>query len=148
MNQLELDAFLELPWSDNVRHVLRAKVWRDDVIALAAVDADGRLVAQAWSRWPRPLPTNLVAVWCKRAPPAKPKRKPRAKPAAAPAELPPNASRTAQAVALVDQGMTAYQAARQLGIQQSAVSRALSRRAARRVCPTCSQVIRPAPASA
>lgn len=136
MKPLDLEAFLSLPeWSDNVRHVLRTRAWRDDVLALAAVRQDGKLVAQAWTRWPRVPPDGLEAFWSKYS-------------VQTPAET---ASRTAQAVALVDQGMTAYAAAKQLGIQQSAVSRALARRAARRVCPACRQVVRapsPAPASA
>lgn len=131
--ELTLPEFLELGWSDRVRSTLADKAGQADVLALAAADVDGRLVAQAWTRWPDPMPADVVALWTKHTPAARP----------APARKPVlRQSRTMQAVALVDQGMTAYAAAKQLGIQQSAVSRALARRAAQHVCPTCQQLVR------
>jgi predicted transcriptional regulator len=53
-------------------------------------------------------------------------------------------SKTQQAVALVDGGMSAYAAAQKLEISASAISRALARREAAkgRICPCCSQVVR------
>lgn len=50
-------------------------------------------------------------------------------------------SRTQRAVAMVDAGVTAYQAAKFLGINQSCISRAIKLRsergAAPPTCPTC-----------
>lgn len=51
-------------------------------------------------------------------------------------------SKTMQAVALVEAGMSAYAAAKKLGINPSAVSRALSRREDKTICPCCGQVVR------
>lgn len=52
-------------------------------------------------------------------------------------------SRTMKALDLVLQdGLTAYAAAKKVGISQSAVSRALSRREDKTICPCCGQVVR------
>ncbi len=125
MNHLTLDEFLDLSWSDNVRHVLRVRSDRDDLLALTASRTGDKLTAQAWTKWPPAWPSDVVAVWLKRTPPDVVK------------------SKTMQAVDLVlDQGLTVYAAAKQLGINQSAVHRALARREGREVCPCCNQVIK------
>lgn len=51
-------------------------------------------------------------------------------------------SKTMQALDLVKEGMSAYAAAKQLGISQTAISRALSRREDKEICPCCGQVVR------
>ena len=127
MNHLTLDQFLDLAWSDNVRHVLRVRADRDDVLAFTASRTGDKLTAQAWTQWPPAWPSDVVAIWCKRP-------------------LPDTAlakSKTMQAVELVlDQGLTVYAAAKQIGINQSAVHRALQRREDKDVCPCCGQVVR------
>jgi predicted transcriptional regulator len=52
-------------------------------------------------------------------------------------------SKTKQALELVDSGMTAYAAAKQIGIAQSVISRALVKREQTkdRRCPCCNQVV-------
>lgn len=127
MNHLTLDRFLDLAWSDNVRHVLRVKADRDDLLALTASRNGDKLAAQAWTKWPPAWPSDIVAIWFKRSPPSSDTTK----------------SKTMQAVDLVlDQGLTVYAAAKQIGINQSAVHRALARRDGKETCPCCSQVLR------
>jgi predicted transcriptional regulator len=46
-----------------------------------------------------------------------------------------------EALALVDQGLTRYAAAKQIGISESAVHRAWHRRQGKEICPTCNQII-------
>jgi len=127
MNHLTFDAFLDLAWSDNVRHVLRVKADRDDLLALTASRTGDKLTAQAWTKWPPQWPSDVVAIWCKRPLPDTDVAK----------------SKTMQAVDLVlDQGLTVYAAAKQIGINQSAVHRALARREGKETCPCCGQVLR------
>ena len=130
MEHLTLDQFLlDLPWSDNVRHVLRTRACRDDLLALTASrQPDGsKLSAQAWTKWPPAWPSDTVAIWAKRPLPNTEAAK----------------SRTMQAVALaLDEGLTAYAAAKQVGVNHSAVSRALALREANPVCPCCQQIVR------
>ena len=128
MKHLTLDQFLiDLPWSDNVRHKLRVTADRDDLRYLVAWDNAGKLSASAYTSTPDAWPDTAVAIWCKRP-------------------LPDTAlakSKTMQAVELVlDQGLTVYAAAKQIGINQSAVHRALQRREDKDVCPCCGQVVR------
>jgi len=61
-----------------------------------------------------------------------------------PASVPAMAkSKTMQALDLVlIDGMTAYAAAKKVGINASAVSRALARREDKKICPCCGQVVR------
>lgn len=125
MNQLNIADFLhELSWSDNVRHKLRIMADRDDLLAISAHTKDGRLVATAWTRWPRQWPASTVAVWCKRPMPDR------------------MLSLTQQALELVRQGVNPHAAADQLGISSTAVYRALKRTEGKRVCPCCGQVVR------
>jgi len=127
MNHLTFDQFLDLPWSDNLRHVLRIKADRDDLLAITATQVDGRMTAQVWTRWPEEWPPGVVALWCKRPLP----------------DTDVAQSKTMQAVSLVlDEGLTVYAAAKQVGINQSAVHRALQRREGKQTCPCCGQVVR------
>lgn len=128
MKSVTLDDFLYgQPWSDNMRHVLRVKADRDDLIALTAHQVDGRLTAQAWTVQPQDLPSSTVVIWYKRLPAGSDVTK----------------SKTMQAVELVlEQGMTVYAAAKQVGVGQSVVHRALARREDKNLCPCCGQVVR------
>lgn len=128
MKQLSLEAFLnDLTWSDNMRHVLRIRADRDDLLALSATVRDGRLVAEAWTVMPADWPDDTVAVWCKR-----PLR-----------DNEMGKSKTMQAVDLVlNEGLTVYAAAKRIGVNQSAVHRALQRRDDKEICPCCQQVLR------
>lgn len=122
MTPVTLAAFLDLDWSDNVRHKLRVIADRDDVKHLVAVYVDKKLSASVFTETPDEWPLNAV-VWTK-APKV-------------------GLSKTMQALQLVDdEGFTAYAAAKRMGISAAAITRAQQRRAGKDVCPCCNQVIR------
>jgi hypothetical protein len=140
MKLLTLDEFLyDLTWSDNVRHKLRVMADRDDLRYLVAWDNAGKVSCSAFTEKPSDWPDNTLAIWSKRG------DDPRSAGAQA-------LSKTMQAVALVlDEGLTVYAAAKQVGVNDSAVHRALKRREGKPICEHCGQVIRSqsdAPASA
>lgn len=124
MTPATLAQFLDLDWSDNVRHKLRVMADRDDLKHLVASYVDKKLTASAFTETPEEWPLNAV-VWTK-APKA-------------------GLSKTMQAIQLIDdEGFTAYAAAKRLGISAAAITRAQQRRAGKNVCPCCNQVIRSA----
>jgi hypothetical protein len=124
MNNLSLESFLDLAWTDNVRHKLRVMSDRDDLRYLVAWDNAGKLSCSAFTSKPATWPDKSVAIWSKRVDDA-------------------SKSRTMQAVDLVlDDGMTVYSASKQAGVNESAVHRALTRRKDRKICACCGQVIR------
>jgi hypothetical protein len=124
MTPVTLAAFLDLDWSDNVRHKLRVVADRDDVKHLVAVYVDKKLTASVFTETPDEWPLNAV-VWTK----------------ASKAAL----SKTMQALQLIDdEGFTAYAAAKRLGISAAAITRAQQRRVGKTVCSCCGQVIRAA----
>lgn len=94
-----------------------------DVKYLVAFNADGKLTAAAFNEPPEDgWPAHAIAYWTKiKDTSAK--------------------SKTMEALALVDQGMTRYAAAKQIGISESAVHRAWHRRQGKNICPTCNQII-------
>lgn len=123
-----LEEFLDLSWSDNMRHKLRVTADRDDVRYLVAAKTDGKLTASIYTRRPPTWPAQTVALFCKQ------KLQETAEVAK---------SKTMQAMGLVkDEGLSAYAAAKRLGISPSAVTRALQRREDKEVCPCCGQVVR------
>jgi hypothetical protein len=141
MKLLSLDEFLyNLSWSDNVRHKLRVTSDRDDLRYLVAWDNAGKMSCSAFTEKPNDWPDNTIAIWSKRGDDPRPSAGGQA------------ISKTMQAVALVlDEGMTVYAAAKQVGVNDSAVHRALKRREGKPICECCGQVIRgqfDAPASA
>jgi len=124
---MTLNEFLELPWSDNVRHKLRDLVETDNNVRyLVAWDNAGKLSGSAYTAKPESWPDKVKAIWSRPAAPV----------------IPAGPSRTMQAVALVAEGATPYAAAKKVGINQSAVHRAIARRAGRDVCESCGQVIK------
>lgn len=129
MKLLDLDKFLyDLPWSDNVRGKLRITSDRDDLRYLVAWDNAGKVSCSAFIEKPAAWPDNAIALWSKRGDdPTAPAVK----------------SRTMQALGLVlDDGLTVYAAAKQIGVNESAVHRALTRRKDKDICPCCNQVVR------
>lgn len=137
MKLLDLDKFLyDIPWSDNVRHKLRVMADRDDLRYLVAWDNAGQNTCSAFTAKPDVWPETAFAIWSKRGD----------DPTVA------TVSKTMQALALVlDEGMTVYAASKQVGVNESAVHRALKRREGKDICPYCNQVIRdqgPAPVGA
>ena len=121
---MTFDEFIFQDWTDNVRHKLRVVADRDDVRFLVSHLVNGKLTAVVFTEKPDVWPDNLVGVWSKQGDDA-PK------------------SKTMKALDLVlDDGLTAYAAAKQVGINQSAVHRALKRREGKDLCPSCGQVIR------
>lgn len=126
MKPLTLEQFLDLPWSDNVRHKLRTAVADREEVVMIAWDNAGKLSASVFTAMPDVMPDNTKAFWVKTAAPAS-----------------SGLSKTMQAVQLVQaEGLTPYAAAKQVGINASAVHRALARREGRDVCPHCNQVIK------
>ena len=124
MQLLDLEQFLyDISWSDNVRHKLRVMSDRDDLRYLVAYDLDGKLSCSAFTNKPDSF-GDAIAIWSKRGDdPAK--------------------SLTMQAMDLVlDDGLTVYAAAKQVGVNASAVHRAMGRRKDKNICPCCNQVIR------
>lgn len=128
MKLLDFDKFLyDLPWSDNVRHKIRLMADRDDVRYLVAWENAGQPSCSAFTGKPEVWPGIVYAVWSKRGD----------DPTVA------TVSKTMQALGLVlDEGLTVYAAAKQVGVHESAVHRAIKRREGRDICPHCNQVIR------
>lgn len=119
---MTLAQFLNLDWSDNVRHKLRVMADRDDVKHLVASYVDKKLTASVFTETPDEWPLNAV-VWTK-APKA-------------------GLSKTMQALQLIDdEGFTAYAAAKRMGISAAAITRAQQRRAGKEICKCCGQVVR------
>ena len=122
MTPVTLAQFLDLDWSDNVRHKLRVVADRDDIKHLVASYVDKKLTASMFTVTPDEWPLNAV-VWTK-APKA-------------------GMSKTMQALQLIDdEGFTAYAAAKRLGISAAAITRAQQRRAGKQICSCCGQVVR------
>lgn len=136
MKLLDINEFLyDIPWSENVRAKLHVVGDRDDVRYLVAWDNAGTPSCSAFTGKPDSWPDTAFAIWSKHG------------------DDPRNAaqplSKTMQAVSLVlDEGMSVYAAAKQVGVHESAVHRAIKRRQNKDICPHCNQVIRnqnPAP---
>ena len=122
MTPVTLADFLDLDWSDNVRHKLRVMADRDDIKHLVASYVDKKLTASVFTVTPDEWPLNAV-VWTK-APKA-------------------GLSKTMQALQLIDdEGLSAYAAAKRLGISAAAITRAQQRRAGKQICACCGQVVR------
>jgi hypothetical protein len=133
MNQsagaVDLESFLALPWSPGVRQKLRERASQSDTQAIAAWDHNGRLVASAYTTLPERWPESLVALWRKQT--------------FQPTEPEPVKSKTMQALDLILQdGLTPFAAAKQVGVHASAVYRALERAEKKPICPCCGQVVR------
>lgn len=128
MKQLNLIEFLDLPWGDNVRAKLRDFAARDDVKYLLAWDNAGKMSASAFTSKPDEWPDTALSVWSRDNDLGP--------------EYLPNKSRTMQAVDLVESGLSVYAAAKQAGVNQSAVHRAIKRREDKPICPCCGQVVR------
>ena len=127
MKQLTLHQFLVgLGWTESMKNKLTEFSDREDVNYLVAFTVDGKTTASAFRDVPEDgWPSHAIAYW------SKVKDKPKVSPK----------SKTMEALALVDQGMTRYAAAKQIGISESAVHRAWHRRQGKSICPTCNQII-------
>ena len=127
MKQLTLHQFLVgLGWTDSMKDKLTSFADREDVNYLVAFSANGKLMASAFVEPPEDgWPAHAIAYWSKVK--------------ETPATI--AKSKTMEALALVDQGMTRYAAAKKVGISESAVHRAWHRRQGKNICPTCNQII-------
>ncbi len=127
MKLVNFNEFIEnYSWSAAVKDRLRSLVLREDVKYLVAWDNGGKLSASAYTGKPLDWPENIVFVWAKDGDDPFTEVK----------------SKTMQAVELVlNSGMTAYAAAKEVGINASAVHRALKRREEKLICPCCNQVV-------
>jgi hypothetical protein len=127
MKHQTLDEFLRSNgWSTGLAFKLAQTAENPDVKYLVAWDNAGQLSASAYTTKPDEWPETAVAVWARDK------------------DLDPaTKSRTMMAIDLVENdSMTVYAAAKALGINQSAVHRAIKRREDKNVCPCCNQVIR------
>jgi len=127
MKQLTLHQFLVgLGWTESMKNKLTEFSDRENVKYLVAFSADGKLTASAFEEPPEDgWPAHAIAYWSKVK--------------ETPATI--AKSKTMEALALVDQGMTRYAAAKKVGISESAVHRAWHRRQGKNICPTCNQII-------
>jgi len=116
---MTLEEFIALFPSPNTRRAI--EIASQDAAYLVAYNKEnGSLACSAFTNKPEDWPDNIVAIWS---------RVPK--------------SRTMQALDLVsDEGLTVYAAAKQVGVNQSAVHRALKRRDGKDICPSCGQVMR------
>ena len=122
-------------WTPGVRAKLADLVKSNpDVRYLVAWDNAGKLSGSAFSAQPEVWPDRAVALWSKEVKP-KAAKVAKARPVA-------GSSRTMQAVALVADGMSTYAAAKQIGVNQSAVHRAITRRVGKEICSHCGQVVK------
>ena len=128
MKQLTLNDFVA-QFSPAMQVRLRDYAAQPDTQVLVAWDNAGKLSVSAFTSVPEEWPEGTVSVYSKQPLPA------HAQDAVA-------KSKTMQAVELVEQGMTAYAAAKQMGINASAVTRALQRREDKTICPCCGQIVR------
>lgn len=124
MKQLTLHQFLVgLGWTESMKDKLTKFADRDEVNYLVAFNAGGKLTASAFTEPPEDgWPSHAIAYWSK-------------------VKAEKGKSKTMEALKLVDQGMTRYAAAKQVGISESAVHRAWHRRQGKTICPTCNQII-------
>ena len=127
MRVVDFDSFInDNGWSTAVKERLKAMSEREDVKYLVAWNNSGKLSASAYTGKPWDWPENIVCVWPKDGddPFAEVK------------------SKTMQAVDLVlNDGMSVYAAAKEVGVHASAVHRALKRREEKLICPCCNQVV-------
>ena len=128
MNQLTLDDFIA-QFPPTMAAKLRETAQRPDVAALARVEADdGRFTAQAFTSVPKIWSQEVQSIYCSEV---------------LTTEESELKSKTMQALDLViNEGLSQYAAAARVGISTAAVSRALSRREDKTLCPCCAQVVR------
>ena len=127
MKHQTLDDFLaNNGWSDTMKARLRKTSENPEVKYLVAWDNAGQISASAFTDKPVEWPETALAIWSKNK------------------DLDPGTkSRTMMAVEMVEVGgLTVYAASKKMGINQSAVHRAVKRREINPVCPHCNQVIR------
>lgn len=127
MKHQTLDEFLRSNgWSAGLTFKLAQAAENPDVKYLVAWDNAGQISASAYTAKPDEWPETALAVWAREK------------------DLDPaTKSRTMMALDLVEKdSMSVYAAAKALGINQSAVHRAIKRREDKDVCPCCNQVIR------
>lgn len=125
MKSLTLHQFLiGLGWTESMKNKLIETSDKPDVLYIAAFKNGDKLSASAFSEKPEAWPENTIAIWERNTVRGNIKK-----------------SKTMEALALVDQGMTRYAAAKEIGISESAVHRAWHRRQGKAICPTCNQII-------
>lgn len=105
---------------------LRQMAIKEDIAILVAWNDGEKLNAMAFKEEPSQWPEGTLSIYCKSPLQIQSERK----------------SKTMQALDLVNSGMSGYAAAQKLGISSAAISRALSRRKAKDICPCCNQVVR------
>lgn len=116
---MTLNEFLALFPSANTRRAIEIAA-QDAAYLVAYTKESGSLACSAYTDKPDKMPDNVVAIWSK---------------------IPK--SRTMQAVDLIiNDGLTVYAAAKQAGVNQSAVHRAIKRRDGKDICPSCGRVMR------
>ncbi len=125
------DEFFDLGFSDSVAVRLEALMLEGNVKAFSASrNADGQLRVRAWADLPNEWDTDMVFIF------GQPEPEPIEQPG------PTAVSRTQQALKLIDNGWSAYRAAKFVGLSQAAISRARKRREGRNCCPHCGQLMK------
>lgn len=126
MQNLSLEEFVA-QFSPTMAVKLRDAALQPSLAALARVNVNGRYIVEAFTEVPPEWPFDTQSVYCKDVQTGEDDVK----------------SKTMQAIDLVvNEGLTMYAAAQQMGISQAAVSRAFSRREDKVICPCCQQVVR------
>ena len=146
MQPITREAFMALPWSDSVRQRVADALKRSAVVS--AHREGRRLRAIAWPDIPDDYGPDVVAVCLRVDAPEDADGRSRTladagidRAVAADAKKGP--SRTAKALALLDQGVSMKDAAERVGITIAAVYNAQKRRQTLPRCPHCGQTIRP-----
>lgn len=130
MKQVTLEQFFALPGiSTGVLAKLINIHKQDDIVALSATDVgDSKLFVHAWNKIPKPWLAGTAFVYSK---------------VPLHSHGPMKNTKTAQAMALVEQGLTVYAAAKQVGVDHGSVYRAIAKAKQRGTCPHCGQILPP-----
>jgi hypothetical protein len=125
---LSLTELRSVPFPDKVKNAIIESL--NDLIAVAVVGDPPKAVG--FQEMPNDWPAGTVSVWLKGLDPSDNTL-----------SVPPDESKTKHALEMVDVlGLSPAEAAREVGIHRSAVTRAIQRRKNKPICPSCKQVIR------
>lgn len=119
------DDFIVL-FSEDVQHKLRERATQADTRAMLAVKDGKNVVCAVLNRdfeLDDLIRPGVMGIWIRNA-------------------VKDRSSKTAQALALVRGGMSAWQAAKAIGITYSGVHAAIRRQEGKQICPACKQPLR------
>ena len=123
--QLTQNEFLDLPWSESIRQRLKETIDCSDYEVITAIHEENKLKAVGFEEIPETYPENVVGLYV------------------LPTVLLDGLSRTQKAIRLVTQkGYSVNKASKLIGVNHSAVFKALKRRKDKTICKNCGQVVR------